>query len=328
MFMRYLIVFLISFFIAVLCIGVLKRLSPRLRFPGFEKIPLVGGVGMGLAFILSCLYGLQIFKQGTLDNPAIILASGVMLLFGFIDDIRELSVVSKFIAQIVAASILLLFGVQTHIIFIGNYLNILITIIWILGITNAFNLLDIGDGLAGGITFIVSISFAVISFLDGDYQTMILCLALAGASLGFLVFNLPPAKVYMGNAGSHFLGFILTAIALTLQYATMERKIALLSPLLILGLPILDTAFLIIVRMSKKKIPFNKSRDHIYLRFLHLGYSKRKALLILLGMCCILSLSGILLCRVGRMYAVMILLFVSFCTLVILKRISRATVEV
>jgi UDP-GlcNAc:undecaprenyl-phosphate GlcNAc-1-phosphate transferase len=264
---------------------------------------LVGGLGIGLAFSISALYGLRVLGATTGYGMSILMVSPVVLLFGLIDDIRELSVLSKFIIQIAAASILLLYGVETHIIYIGRPLNVLITLIWVIGITNAFNLLDIGDGLAGGVTLLVGISFACISFLNADSQTLVLCLALSGASLGFLIFNFPPARVYMGNAGSHYAGFILAAIALIARYATMERKIALLSPLLILGLPILDTMFLIIVRMIKKKVPFNKSDDHIYLRFLRLGYSKRKALCGMLGMCSILSLGGILLSRVSSLFA-------------------------
>jgi UDP-GlcNAc:undecaprenyl-phosphate GlcNAc-1-phosphate transferase len=323
-FIQYVSVFLVSFFLTVISVVVLKKLAVRFRFPLCQKIPLVGGIGIGLAFSISALYGFRILGKTTGYGTAILMASPVMLLFGLIDDIRELSVLSKFIAQIAAASVLLLYGVETHIIYIGCYLNVFITLIWVIGITNAFNLLDIGDGLAGGITLLVSISFACISFLNGDIQTLVLCLALSGASLGFLIFNFPPARVYMGNAGSHYAGFILAAIALIAKYATMERKIALLSPLLILGLPILDTAFLIIVRMSKKKVPFNKSDDHIYLRFLRLGYSKRKALFGMLGMCFIFSLGGILLSRVSSSYAAAILMAITVCMVFVLRGVARA----
>ncbi|MDD2702966.1 MAG: hypothetical protein PHC33_03020, partial [Candidatus Omnitrophica bacterium] len=128
----------------------------------------------------------------------------------------------------------------------------------------------------------------------------------------------------MGNAGSHYAGFILAAVALIGKYANMERKIALLSPLFILGLPILDTVFLIIVRMSKKKAPFNKSDDHIYLRLLRRGYSKRKALLGLLGICCVLSLCGILLSRVSSSCAAAILAALAVCIAFVLRAAVRA----
>lgn len=316
-----------SVFISIISVLVLKKLSGRFNFLLCRQIPLIGGIGIGLAFSISALYGFWISGKTADYGTAILIASPIMLLFGLVDDIRELSVLSKFIAQIAAASILLLYGVGTHIIYIGCYLNVFITLIWVVGITNAFNLLDIGDGLAGGITLVVSISFAWISFLNGDIQTLILCLALSGASFGFLIFNFPPARVYMGNAGSHYAGFILAAIALIAKYAPMERKIALLSPLLILGLPILDTVFLIIVRVIKKKAPFNKSGDHIYLRFLRLGYSKRKALFAMLGMCSILSLGGILLSRISSSYAAAILMAITVCMVFVLRGVARVPAE-
>ncbi len=316
-------IFLLSFFISFGSILLLKKLSGRLNVLACRRIPLVGGIGLGLAFSVSALYGYKTTGQVSGPGISIIAASLVMFLFGLIDDIRELSVLWKFIAQIVSVAVLLLSGIGTKIIYIGDYWNVVITFIWVVGITNAFNLLDIGDGLTGGITLLVSLAFACIAFFTADLETLIFCTALSGASIGFLIFNFPPARVYLGNAGSHYAGFVLAAIALISRYATMERKIALLSPLLILGLPILDTLFLIIVRLMKKKVPFQKSDDHIYLRLLRLGYSKKKALFAMLGMCAGLSLSGVLLTRVPPSYAAAILAGTTACLIFVLRRVLR-----
>ncbi|GAH05852.1 unnamed protein product, partial [marine sediment metagenome] len=118
------------------------------------------------------------------------------------------------------------------------------TFLWIIGITNAFNHLDILDGLAGGIAVISSAAFFLIALSNANLGVAIPALVLVAVTLSFLRYNLSAAKVYMGNSGSHFLGFTLAAIALGISYAPLERKIALLSPLLILGFPIFDTAFL------------------------------------------------------------------------------------
>jgi UDP-GlcNAc:undecaprenyl-phosphate GlcNAc-1-phosphate transferase len=177
---------------------------------------------------------------------------------------------------------------------IGLAANIIITFLWVLGIANAINHLDVMDGLAGTVTLIAGLSFFIISNFGRDANSAIFSLVLCSAVLSFLFFNFPPAKIYMGNSGSHFLGFVLAAIALNISYAPIEKKVALLSPLLILGFPIFDTAFLILARLSKRKIPFKKSNDHPALLFQAAGYSKRKTLFILGGLCLFFSVVGLM----------------------------------
>jgi len=130
----------------------------------------------------------------------------------------------------------------------------------------------------------------------------------------------------MGNSGSHFLGFVLAAIALVISYAPLERKIALFSPLLILGLPIFDTAFLISMRIIKKSLPFKKSNDHLALRFLALGYSRKKTLLIMLTLCLFFSLCGILVSLVSNLSGITIIVFVGLVSLALTKKMSRVSV--
>jgi UDP-GlcNAc:undecaprenyl-phosphate GlcNAc-1-phosphate transferase len=146
---------------------------------------------------------------------------------------------------------------------------------------------------------------------------LVLSLALAGAVFSFLIFNLPPAKIYMGNSGSHFLGFVLAATALIISYAGLERKIALASPLLILGFPIFDTAFLILIRLSKKKLPFQKSNDHLVFRLLASGYSKRSALTAIIILCLFFSLCGVMLIKASNpIAAILITLVVLVCSII------------
>jgi UDP-GlcNAc:undecaprenyl-phosphate GlcNAc-1-phosphate transferase len=279
---------------------------------------------MWLSFVLVCLAGASWLYRGLSQKTmGIIFTSGIMLFFGIVDDWRELSIRTKFLVQIIATSFLIFFGIRTHIIYIGNLLNIIITFVWIIGITNAFNHLDIIDGLAAGSAVIVSLSLFIISLLNHDIATAILALALSGAILSLLIYNLPPARVYMGNAGSHFLGFILAAIALVISYAPLERKMALLSPLLILGLPIFDTAFLIVMRIMKKSLPFKKSNDHLALRLLALGYSKKKALWVMLALSLFFSLCGILVSQVSNHFSALIVSFVVLVSLILTNKMRK-----
>lgn len=324
---RCLMIFFTGFAVAVISTIILRAVTYRNKLLQKEGFSLVGGLSIGLAFFCAVFLGEYVFSGLPREFQGILLASLIMLVFGLLDDVRELSVRIKFLVQIISASILLIFGVRTRIVYIGYFANLIITLIWIIGITNAFNLLDIGDGLAGGAVFIISIAYFVIAFSGGDVSTMIFSLALAGASLGFLIFNYPPAKVYMGNTGSHFLGLCLAACALVIKYATMERKIALLSPLLILGLPIFDTAFVILVRLARGKNPFNKSKDHLYYRFLKSGYSAKKALLVMSGLCLLFSSAGMLLVFSSGLQGVIIVGSIVCVTATVSKKMIKIKID-
>jgi len=326
MFSIYFFLILYGFFLGLVFIYMLKRFSLRHNLLMPQGTPLIGGIGMGLSFIFVALFFL--INQGLSKEIAgIIVSSSLMLAFGVFDDWRELSIGSKFLMQIIATSILVLFGVRTQIVYIGNILNIVITFIWVLGITNAFNHLDIMDSLASGVAIIVSAAFLAISILNADMRSATLCLILIGAVLSFFLGNRPPAKIYMGNAGSHWLGFILAAIALIISYAPLDRKAALLSPLLILGLPIFDTTFLVLIRLIKKSVPFKKSNDHLVLRLSALGYSKKKVLLIMFGLCLFFCLCGIASSRVPNYLGVGIVAFAALASLIIGIKMSKTTVN-
>jgi len=289
-----------------------------------KGIPLIGGIGIGASFILVSLFSLAVYKYLSKEIIGLIASSGIMLAFGIIDDWHELSVWAKFLVQIIATTLLIFFGVRTQIVYIGNPLNIIITFIWVLGITNAFNHLDVMDGVAGATAIIVSLAFFLISVLNGDTTTAVLSLALAGAVLSFLIYNLPPARIYMGNSGSHLLGFILAAIALIISYAPLERKVALLSPLFILGLPIFDTSFLVLIRLINKNLPFKKSNDHLALRFLASGYSKKKVLFIMLGLCLFFCLSGIIISLASNSCGIGAVVFTAILSLAISIKMGKA----
>ncbi len=316
-----------GFFLTILVIYLLKKAALRYKVLVAKGIPRIGGIGMALSFGFVAWLGSVISYGSVPEATGIILAAYIMLVFGIIDDIRELSVFLKFLVQVIAAALLVFLGVETKIIYIGNFANILITIIWVIGITNAFNLLDVTDGLAAGAAIIVSSSFFIIALFTGNIQAAILLASLLGAACGFLIYNFPPAKIYMGNSGSHFLGFIFSAIAITLSYAPIDRKIALLSPLLILGFPIFDTLFLVLVRLKQKKPVFNKSGDHLVMRFLQIGHSKRKALLLMLAFCLFFSSCGVIVSRVSNVQAAAVILFVVLTGVLLFIRMKQVKID-
>lgn len=327
MLIRYPLIALSGFLLGIFFIGVLKKFSLGRNLLLSKGIPLIGGLGLGLSFIFVSLLSFFIYKGLSKEVVGIIISSSIMLVFGVIDDWRELSILAKFLVQIIATSLLIFFGIRTQIIYIGNLFNIIITFIWVLGITNAFNHLDVMDGVASGAAMIVSVAFFVISILNADIRSAILSLILATAAFSFFLYNWPPAKIYMGNSGSHFLGIVLASIALVISYAPLERKVALLSPLLILGLPIFDSTFLILIRLINKSLPFKKSNDHLALRFLALGYSKKKTLFTMLSLCLFFCLSGIVVSQVSNLWGIATIAFAFFVSLVITIKMGKALVN-
>ncbi len=309
----------ISFSFSLFLVTLFKISALKNKLLLRQRIPLVGGIAICLSFITSVLTGF--LSRGFFPRRAqgIILASLAMLIFGIIDDWRESSIKAKIIFQVIATSILYYFGVKTQIVYIGVFLNAIITFIWVIGITNAFNHLDVMDGLAASNAIIAACAFGGIAFLSADFTSSILVLSLLGAACGFIIFNLPPARVYLGNSGSHLLGFILAAISMVISYAPLNRKIALLTPLLILGFPIFDTLFLILVRISRKRIPFKKSNDHIVLRFLSMGVSKRIILFFIIMVACIFALCGVFLTRLSNYTGAIIVSGVVFVSLAVAR---------
>lgn len=327
MYLKYSLTILISLLLGIIILFWLKKISLRYKILVPHSIPFIGGIAMGISFLFTCLFVFSFYEGVSRQIIGILLASFIILIMGIIDDLRELSVMVKFLLQIFATALVILLGVRTKIIYIGSFLNIIITFIWLIGITNAFNLLDIKDGLSGGCALIISMAFFVITLLNKDVYAAVIILSLIGSVSSFLIYNFPPAKIYMGNTGSHFLGFILGAIAIIIRYATLERKIALLSPLLILGFPIFDTLFLISMRLGKKKLPFRKTKDHLALRFSALGYSSKKTLFIMLGVCLCFAFGGVLLTRVSNFLGIIIIVISVSIIFFLSKKMNNVVID-
>ncbi len=210
----------------------------------------------------------------------ILLGATIMLVLGFIDDRRGIgfSYKIKFAAQFLAAGVLLLGDVSTTFM-PARWMNYLVTILWVVGITNAFNLLDNMDGLAAGVALIASLMFLIITVAQAQFfSAMILCL-FAGAVSGFLYHNFYPAKIFMGDTGSHFIGYMLASLSITSSYVVPESANLLpaLMPVLILSLPIFDTLSVIVIRVKEHRPIFQGDRRHFSHRLVDLGMSQRGA---------------------------------------------------
>jgi UDP-GlcNAc:undecaprenyl-phosphate GlcNAc-1-phosphate transferase len=250
---------------AAMKFGMVDAADGRLKHQR-EPIPYLGGLAIYLAFLVS----LGLTFEFRHDVLGMVLAGTLMLLLGLIDDFGVLSPATKLIGQLLAIFVLIKSGIRIQIMAVPDWLDVTLTVIWMLGITNAFNLLDIMDGLAAGVGVISATFLLGVAVLNGDTTIAFMLAALAGSLLGFLRYNFHPARIYMGDAGSLFLGLMLGALAMTGSY-TDRHPISLVSPLLILGVPIFDTVFVMYIRFLRGLPIFLGSPDHMPLRLRHWG---------------------------------------------------------
>jgi UDP-GlcNAc:undecaprenyl-phosphate GlcNAc-1-phosphate transferase len=211
--------------------------------------------------------------------------AGATMVFGLglWDDVRPLGPGSKLVFQSLAAMVPISLGV--HIKFIENpWGAIPLSLLWLVGVTNAFNLLDIMDGLCAGVALVAASWFWLISGINGRFNDALTSAALAGSVLGFLWYNRPPARVFMGDAGSLFIGFLMASLAIGQGYS-MKTEIGVIAPVLILGFPVFETLFVMTVRWQQGKHPLRGSPDHIPLRLLKMGFT-RGAVLLMVGLVC------------------------------------------
>lgn len=251
--------------------------------PGGHKrqvapVPLLGGIAIYLAFMVSLLAWGDRFYVVQLIN--ILVGASLMSFLGLWDDRRALSPLLKFAGQVIVTVGLILSGVQVNL-FSSSFLNILVTAIWVLYITNAFNLLDNMDGLTGGIAAIASAFFLLCAILNGQYLVGSLSAALLGACLGFLYFNFNPARIFMGDAGSLFIGFVIAAVGIKLRFPNNVDGVTWMVPVLVLGLPIFDTALVSVSRLRRRVPVWRGGQDHVSHRLAACGWSTRKVVLVL-----------------------------------------------
>ena len=250
---------------------------------------------MFLAFSVA-LVASYFFGDGTnifLKRWSILVAVILMFSIGLYDDFKHITPPRKLVFQILAATIVIFFGNITIEFFRWPVANIMLTFFWPVGITNAINLLDNMDGLAGGVALITAGFLSIFFWSTGYPDLLVLSLALCGSIIGFLVFNFPPAKIFMGDSGSMFLGFTLAVLAIA-RRTQASNIIAIIGvPTLVLLLPILDTGLVAITRLLRGQSPAIGGKDHTSHRLVAFGLSERQAVLVLYGIAVISGLASI-----------------------------------
>jgi len=284
-----------------------------------EPTPYLGGAAMALSFILALVLVrvLSAYPSGTLRPIWGIFYGGfLVLLLGLADDIVSggLSFKEKFLVQFAAASVLLFFNIQLNFVH-PEWLAYLLTVIWVTGMMNALNIIDIMDGLAGSIAVVAALAFLFISLPTEQIYVNMTAISLAGAILGFLPYNLSKKlKMFMGDTGSLFIGYVLAALSLGTEYS-IGHNAGLLAPLLILGVPIYDTFFVALLRHRKGMSPFLGSKDHFALRLEKMGFTRPQIVSIAVMVTVVLSFAAWLTTRIWFWYAIpiYILVFILSC---------------
>jgi UDP-GlcNAc:undecaprenyl-phosphate GlcNAc-1-phosphate transferase len=273
--------------------------------PGGHKshespVPYLGGTAVVVAFSLSMLIPvIAINDYGVSHEFVSVISIAVALaVLGLLDDLRGLSSILRLVCEIaVGASLWFLdVGVQ---LFEITWLNAVVTVLWVVGITNAFNLLDNMDGLSAGIAGIASVSFFAVAASNGQYLVAGLSLALGGCALGFLRHNFHPAKVYMGDSGALFFGFLISYVGLKLQLE-VPSPVSILVPVVVCSVAILDTTLVTISRLRHGLSPFQGGRDHVSHRLVKIGLPVPVAVLVLYAAASSVGVIAFVLPRVDR----------------------------
>ena len=309
----------VSFFMTPL----VRKLALRLNFvdhPNHRKVhleatPVMGGLAIFFAFVIAALIAL-ITTQLRDKVVGVLLGGSILIIIGMVDDNLKNSRSGlfpsfKLAGQILAALIAIKFGLRVS--FLSSaYLAIPFTVFWIVGITNAINLLDNMNGLSVGVSAIASAAFGTLAILNGDYQTGTISLALCGACLGFLRYNFPKADIFAGDTGALFMGFVLASIAIMGNWQAETLTASLLLPILILAYPIFDTTLVTVSRILRRQKLYQGGKDHSSHRLVILGLSHKWAVIVIYAINVGLGLSAYLMTRVSLMGRIFIPLGVAF----------------
>lgn len=269
---------------------------PRERHVHKKVMPKLGGVGIFLGF----LFGYMLFGVHSIQMNSILISSFIIILLGIFDDIKEVPAKYQLVGQIIAASIVVFYGniLLNNVTAFGFYFDFgiwayPITLFFIVGCINIMNFIDGLDGLSSGISSIFFLTIGIIAFFQGRIGSLpiILTFIMLGSTLGFLLHNFYPAKIFAGQAGSMFMGFTISIISLLGFKGTMLTS--LLVPLIILAIPILDTLFAIIRRLLKGKAPFSADKEHTHHQLLKMNCSQRNTVLIIYFINLLFSLASI-----------------------------------
>lgn len=348
---QYLFTFIIAFIVAFVATPLVRKFAFALKAIDVPKdsrrihkkpIALLGGLAISAAFVISIIimtivsniYNLVWFESNRL---LIGLLAGVSLItfIGFVDDIRPMGAKTRLLFQIVAAIMVMLVAdiriervtnpfAKVGVTELSPYISYPFTVFWVVGITNAFNLIDGLDGLAAGVSSIASLSLFLVAMLTptvGPFAAVITA-ALTGATLGFLPFNFNPAKIFMGSTGAYFLGFTLAVASIEGMFKSYTA-ISIAVPLLVLGLPLFDTALAILRRIVNRKSVLSADRDHLHHKLIDLGLSHKQTVLVLYVASAVLGLCAVVMADKGALAAIILLLTISIFVIAVAKYLSE-----
>ena len=295
--------------------------KPDARKVHVRPIPRIGGIGIYAAFMVSILVQLvfvELTPEFMMSLIGLMVGGTIIVAIGIIDDYCDLPAKVKLLGQILAAMVLVV-GFDVRIDFITDPLGDFIylelfaipaTIFWIVGLTNTVNLIDGLDGLAAGVSSIAAITIFLVAMEEGIPFVAMVTAALAGAAVGFLYYNFNPARIFMGDTGSMFLGFMLAGISVV-GAVKSAATIALIVPILALGLPILDTTFAIVRRMRNHRPIFKPDKGHLHHRLLAHGFTQKQAVLLMYVVSALFGLCALALTAVSMQAAILIILIVA-----------------
>ncbi len=315
--------FMVAFLMAFLATPLAEKLAHKIGAIDVPKdarrmhkkpIPRLGGLAIFFGFAVAML----MFAVMTKEMMAILAGSLIIVALGVLDDRKPIRAIIKLLVQIVAAFIVVYFGgvkidaITNPNIFSPNvylelgWLAIPVTIIWICGVTNAVNLIDGLDGLAAGIASISSICIMIIALLTNEYHIAVFTACLAGACIGFLPYNFNPAKIFMGDSGSTFLGFALACISIEGMFKGYAA-ISFAVPLLVLALPIFDTTVAILRRVRDHRPIMAPDRGHFHHKLIDMGFTQKQAVGIMYAISALLGISAVILTGFGMIRALVLL---------------------
>src|SRR3990172_741143 len=357
MFAQYIIILVpigLSLFFTPLVISYATRVGaidqPNERKVHNQPIPRLGGIAIYISFFLSLVLAMYINPDinalagmSPYHGVMLVISLTLVLFLGICDDLKPLSPGKKFIGQVLAASIVYMAGFRisaiTHplspsLLDLG-FLAYPLTIVWIVGITNAFNLIDGLDGLASGVALIVSVTIFAISLIRNDATTAMMAILMAGALIGFLRYNFQGARIFLGDSGSLFIGF--TLAILSMQSSTKgSTAFAIIVPMLALGLPIMDTFLSMVRRLVKSILPangkslglrgkistmFNPDRGHIHHQLVARGFSHKKVVLLLYLVSCLFGLGAFAVTFTNNFGASLIIAAIAIATFVGIRQL-------
>ena len=315
--LNYIIPFLLSLLLSSVLTPIIIRISNKYGFivepreDRWHKKPtaLLGGIGIFLAFTIPYLIFIPMNKV----TIGILFCMLIIFTLGLLDDIFSETPEIKLVIQLVVAIIAIFFGITVKII-PYPFIAIPLTILWIVIITNALNILDNMDGLAAGISFITASIIFIYSLSYNLTLPAILSVILAGSTLGFFRYNFNPAKIFMGDCGSLFLGFTLSLITIIGTWRTVTNLLlVLMVPLAIMIIPIFDIALVTFTRTSRGRAMFQGGKDHSSHRLVFLGLSEKRAVLVLMAISALFGLSTIVFSRLNFYIALLILMLMAIC---------------